>query len=150
MRIDKIDTIPTTGLSKIFNGFVNMLNYDAWAISAVVFVLIFVFLFVFYLNSFKSKRKQVLFSGALIFLFIAILSLCFAYKQEINSKNTIYAIVFAQESKAKSDPKFTGDEVFILHEGTKVKVLDTFNDWTKVKLTNGSIGWVISKDIKTL
>ena len=35
--------------------------------------------------------------------------------------------------------------------GTKVKIIDTFNDkWVKIKLVNGQEGWVNNNEIKII
>jgi SH3-like domain-containing protein len=60
------------------------------------------------------------------------------------------AIVFAQESRVKADPNKMSEEVFRLHEGTKIQVLDTYEDWKKIQLSDNSIGWIPSEDIKLL
>ena len=71
------------------------------------------------------------------------------HKFNIDKKNKP-AIVFAQESKVKSEPNARSEESFRLHEGTKVQVLDTVNNWKKIKLADGKTGWVASSDIKLL
>jgi SH3-like domain-containing protein len=40
--------------------------------------------------------------------------------------------------------------VFELHEGTKIQVLDGIDDWKKIKLANGKIGWVMAEYIKEI
>ena len=60
------------------------------------------------------------------------------------------AIVFAQETKIKSEPNLRSTEAFVLHEGTKVQVLDTVENWKKIKLSDGKTGWVMNDDIKLL
>jgi SH3-like domain-containing protein len=42
----------------------------------------------------------------------------------------------------KSAPSSQSEDLFILHEGTKIQVLESFNDWSKIKLSDGMIGWV--------
>lgn len=150
MRIDKIDTIPTTGFSKLFSGFVNLVSFDTWALLAVVFVVLFVVLFVLYSTSKYSHKKRAFFVAAITGLLLSILSVFFAYKQESNVLATKYAIVFAKESKIRTEPKLNSEEAFVLHEGTKVKVIDMFDSWVKIKLANGSVGWVVKNDIKNL
>lgn len=150
MKIDKIDSIPTTGFSKLFSAFVNLVSFDTWAVLAVIFVLLFVGCFILYSTSKYTSKKRLYFVTALSGLLLAILSVSFAYKQELNVKTTKYAIVFAKESKVKSEPKLNSDEAFVLHEGTKVRVLETFDGWVKIKLQNGSVGWIINEDIKGL
>ncbi|PHS10761.1 MAG: ion channel protein [Kordia sp.] len=150
MRIDKIDMIPTTGFSKMFSSIVNMLSFDTWAILGVVFMMFFIVSFVGYRQSKFTNRKRSFFIASLFSLFLSVLLVAFAYQQEATTINEKYAIVFAKESQVKSEPKFNSDEAFQLHEGTKVSVFEDFEGWTKIKLTNGSVGWIISKDIKRL
>ena len=58
--------------------------------------------------------------------------------------------VFSQETRVKADPNSTSEEVFRLHEGTKVQVVETYENWKKIKLSDNSTGWIPSKDIKLL
>ncbi len=150
MLIDKIDTIPTTGFSKLFSAFVNLVSFDTWALLAVVFVLLFVGAFVLYSTSKYSHKKRVFFVVAMTALLLSILSVSFAYKQESNVLTTKYAIVFAKESRIRTEPKLNSEEAFVLHEGTKVKVIETFDSWVKIKLSNGSVGWIVKDEIKNL
>ncbi len=150
MRIDKIDVIPTTGFSKIFSSLVNTMSFDTWALFSVILMFLFITAFVLYTQSKFTNRKRYFFITAMFCLFFSILTLAFAYKQEAELMKKKYAIVFAEESQVKTEPKLNSNEAFELHEGTKVKVLDVFEDWTKIRLTNGSTGWIISNDIKQL
>jgi len=50
----------------------------------------------------------------------------------------------------KNGPTGTSENIFTLHEGTKVKVLDTVDLWKKIKLADGEVGWIAAKDIKLL
>lgn len=150
MRIDKIDTIPTTGFSKLFTSVINMMSFDTWAIFSVVFMLLFVGCFVLYSTSKYTSKKRLYFVAALAGLLLSVCSILFAYQQEFNVQNDNYAIVFAKESNVKTEPKFNSEAAFVLHEGTKVKVLETFEGWTKIRLTNGSEGWIVNEAIKIL
>ena len=38
----------------------------------------------------------------------------------------------------------------MLHEGTKVKVLENYNNWIKIQLSNGQIGFLQLIDVKIL
>ncbi|MFM2207668.1 MAG: hypothetical protein RL213_1643 [Bacteroidota bacterium] len=58
------------------------------------------------------------------------------------------AIVMEASSYVKSSPDEKGNDLFILHEGTKVEVLDELNDWKKIRIANGTVGWIKSGDIE--
>jgi SH3-like domain-containing protein len=66
------------------------------------------------------------------------------------TQNNTFAIVFSEEVPVRNEPNLRGNELFLLHEGTKVKVLSTFQDWIKLELANGSTGWMQTSEVKKL
>jgi len=46
----------------------------------------------------------------------------------------------------RSEPNLRSNELFLLHEGTKLKVLETFQDWIKLELSNGAQGWITKNE----
>ncbi|WP_053990756.1 tetratricopeptide repeat protein [Mangrovimonas sp. TPBH4] len=150
MTIDAIDVIPEVGLSKIVNGATRSLGFDGWAYIAVVGMLIFVVLYLYYYFSYSTVTKRITFVASFAFLGITLIALTFAFHRYELQKRDQPAIVFAEESQVKSEPNLRSEEAFRLHEGTKVQVLDTLNDWKKIKLTDGKTGWISSNDIRLL
>ena len=61
-----------------------------------------------------------------------------------------HAIIMASSVYVKSSPDLKGNDLFILHEGTKIDVLDELNAWKKIRIANGSIGWIRSEDIEII
>jgi tetratricopeptide (TPR) repeat protein len=151
MTVDEIDNIPETGLSKIITSITNTFSFDGWAMFSVVFVFLFVILFLGYYFSYSTMIKRLSFVLSFVVLFFSVLTLFLAFQKEAYSKNDKPAIVFAQESAIKNEPNLRSETAFVLHEGTKVQVLETYNkNWTKVKIANGKTGWIANTDIKTL
>ena len=150
MTIDAIDSVPEVGFSRIINNVVNTFQTDTWAKFAIGGVLIFVLLFLMYHFSYSTSRKRIAFVVSLVSLLVACISVALAFQKENLDKKNNPAIVFAQESRVKVDPNQTSEEVFRLHEGTKVQVLETYEDWNKIQLSDDSMGWIPSKDIKLL
>jgi len=149
-KIDKIDSIPETGFSKMINTFINIFHFDTWGKLAILFLIAFVLAVIAYMYTPYSSKKRIYFVVAALAMVLSLLSLAFAYQQEANVKHTVYAIVFSPESHVKTEPKLSAEEAFVLHEGTKVQVLESYEGWSKIKLTNGSEGWIVSKDIQKL
>ena len=150
MTIDAIDKVPEVGFSRITKNIVNTFNADTWSKIAIGGVLLFVLLFLMYHFSHGTSRKRIAFIVSVLSLLIACFSVAMAFQKDRLNKKDNPAIVFAQESRVKVDPNQTSEEVFRLHEGTKVQVLETFEDWKKIQLSDNSIGWIPSKDIKLL
>ena len=125
MTIDAIDSVPEVGFSRIINNVVNTFQTDTWAKFAIGGVLIFVLLFLMYHFSYSTSRKRIAFVVSVVSLLVACISVALAFQKESLDKKNNPAIVFAQESRVKVDPNQTSEEVFRLHEGTKVQVLET-------------------------
>jgi SH3-like domain-containing protein len=60
------------------------------------------------------------------------------------------AIVFAEKVEVKSEPKPTSQNAFVLHEGTKVYILESIANWKKIQLSDETTGWIDSESIKEL
>ncbi|MDN3491378.1 tetratricopeptide repeat protein [Winogradskyella bathintestinalis] len=150
MTIDAIDKVPDVGFSKIINNVVNTFSTDTWAKIAVGGVLLFVIIFLAYHFSYSTTKKRIAFVTSIVSLIIACFSVAMAFQNEALEKKDNPAIVFSSESRVKTDPNQTSEEVFRLHEGTKVQTLETYDDWTKIQLSDNSTGWIPSKYIKTL
>lgn len=150
MTIDDIEAVPKLGLSRFLNKAINTLSFDNWATLSIIFVVGFVLLFVTYFFTFSTSKKRLAFVSGLGSLLIGLICLSFAFKKQNLDKNNNPAIVFAKETEVKSEPNLGSTEAFVLHEGTKVQVLDTINNWKKIKLADGKTGWIISGDIKLL
>ena len=150
MTIDAIDVIPEAGLSKLLKSITNTMSFDNWARTAIGLVFCFVVLFLIYYFAYSTWNKRLTFMGSLASLVLLCISLAFAFHKYNLDRKDNPAIVFVQESKVKSDPNSRSEESFRLHEGTKIQVLETYNDWKKIKLSDGKMGWVNSEDIKLL
>lgn len=150
MTIDAIEKVPDVGFSRIVNNVVNTFQADTWAKIAVAAVLLFVIIFLTYHFSYTTSKKRLAFVSSILSLLIAFLALAMAFQKDGLNKKDNPAIVFAQESRVTTDPNPMSEEVFRLHEGTKIQVIETYDDWKKIKLSDNSTGWIPSKDIKLL
>lgn len=150
MTVDAIEKVPEVGFTKILKTIVNKANTDTWALFAIVGVLVFVALFLVYHFTYKTAIKRIAFITSVLCLFLGCVSVVMAFQKENLDKKDNPAIVFAQESKVKLDPKVASEELFRLHEGTKIQILETYDNWCKIKSSDNATGWVPLKDVKLL
>jgi tetratricopeptide (TPR) repeat protein len=150
MTLDAIEKMPETGFSKIYNKITGFLSFDQWAISAVVFTILFVVLYIAFFYFRYSSRKRIAFITGMISLIIALISMTFAFIQYNDFKGDRQAIIFSEEVAVKSEPNNRSQEVFNLHEGTKIHVLDSLDEWKKIRIGDGKTGWLMNTDIKML
>lgn len=150
LKIDEIKEVPKVGFSKLMQDFTSSYSYDSWAWTAVVLAFVFLLFFVGYYFSAKAIVKRTFFTG----MFVLLLGIIATVSAGIFEKNSYYndkpAIVFAEITLLKNEPKISGKTRFTLHEGTKVAVLESRATWKKVQLSDETIGWVESDAIREL
>ena len=83
-----------------------------------------------------------------VLLFLLLISVSAAICEKNNFKNQRPAIVFTEMVLVKSEPQKASATVFTLHEGTKVFVKETLENWKKIQLTDGTEGWIEKTAIK--
>lgn len=150
MTLDAIEVLPETGLSKLYKSVTDVLTFDQWAYLGVFFMFLFVILYIVFYYAYYSLRKRWAFIGSLVSLTAALVTVVFAFVQYQDYNAYRPAIIFADEIGIQAEPNMTSDEVFILHAGTKVNVLEELNNWKKIALTDGKTGWVSSDNLKLL
>lgn len=150
MTLDAIETMPETGLAKIYSAITGIMTFDQWSYTAVVFMILFVLLYIafYYFNS--TTRKRIAFIGSFVCLFVSIGAVVFAFIQYNDFNSDQPAIVFDSEVRINAEPNKRSEHIFILHEGTKVNVVEELNEWKKIRLVDGKTGWVTSESIKLL
>jgi tetratricopeptide (TPR) repeat protein len=150
MTIDAIEPLPKTQLSKFIGNITGKFTYDQWAWIAVILAFICVISFLGYQFAYQSLKKRSYFLISFIAFLFILGTVAIAYQQYGKAQKDRPAIVFAKETTVKSEPNLRSDEVFTLHEGTKIQVLDTVSDWKKIRLIDGKIGWIIAEDVTEL
>ncbi len=150
MTIDAIEPLPESGLAKIYNSFIGVLSFDQWAYMAVFFVILFVLGYLAYYFLKYSSQKRVAFIASMVSLILGALFIAFAFVQRKQYDAEQPAIVFAAECLVKSEPNNRSTEVFLLHEGTKVQVIEGLEEYNRIELADGKTGWVLEEDIRLL
>ena len=150
MRLDAIETMPKTLAERLYDQTANWLTADGWAYLATFFSALFVLAYLVYYFFQTAHKKRMAFISSLAFLVLGVFALVFAYLQYQKSMADNPAIIFSKEVRVLSEPNKRSQEVFALHEGTKVNVIDSFDEWRKVKIADGQIGWLSSEDLKVL
>ena len=140
--VDKIEEVPQSFIVKGWNGLKNTLSGQQWTVlSLVAFALLMVSAYLFLRSRRMGMRKLGFFVG-LVMLVVFALSVLFAAQMKQASLREDHAIIMAPTVTVKSTPNEISVDLFVLHEGTKVEILDQADGWNKIKIANGSIGWL--------
>ena len=91
------------------------------------------------------------FALAIVFLLVTVSSFSFSVWQKNDYMRADGAIVMIPVTSVKSSPsEEVSKDLFILHEGTKVTILDAVGDWRNIELADGRQGWIHYKDIEVI
>ena len=148
--LDKLEVLPELFLKRWFTSFRNAFSADLWSYASIGLFFVCLLFSCFYLYSNKVGLKKIGFFFAGICLILSIVTYSFA---SIKTKEIIdreYAIIFSPSVTIKGSPNESGTELFLLHEGTKVKVTEQLGDWRYIQLSDGNKGWLKQEYIEMI
>lgn len=147
---DNIETVAQPGLGGFMDGLSGIYHYDSWGWIAITCAFLTLALFAGYYITKKTALKRGFFAGMTLMAVVLLLSLIMGFYAKSEAYNEHPAIVFGNIVQVKAQPSAQGDDTFILHAGIKVYVLETKEQWQKVRMPDDSEGWVPSEAIKQL
>lgn len=145
--IDKIESKENFFAGAIKSGIYTSFNTTGWArlnIFSLVGALLFVFVFIISKNIFL-KRSGFWLATICTVTFFASFSVGYAALHNLNKKTQ--AIVTSEVVQVRNAPTAQSKAKFSLHEGTKLNVLSTNEEWTSIQLANGNEGWIRTQDL---
>lgn len=148
---DRIDVVPEFILEAWGRSACYSLKSDVWAVLSLIFFAATCVLAVgFFLSSGKKRRRCFFFGLATLLLFLLCLDFANWQRQEFGKKDA--AIVMAPVSAVKNSPAGGSavKDLFVLHEGVKVKILDSVGQFTNIELSDGRQGWISTTDIEII
>ena len=148
--VDEIDRVDVFFLKEMLYTVRVMKASDAWAtISLVTFGVTLILLLFFFLSR-QSFIKRLSFYFALLFLAVSMIALSFSSQGKSDMTSHSSAIVFAPTVTVKSSPTENGTKIFVLHEGTKIQIVDRLEGWVEIILSDGNKGWMLSSTVKEI
>lgn len=134
-----------------YRSLVSMTSVDGWARLALLCLALAVVLALVYLFSDCIWLRKLGFFGAFTVLVLFVLSNVFAYGLRDELQHRKGAIIMESAVNVKSTPAKNGTDLFILHEGTKVTILDSsMREWREVRVADGKQGWVEARQIEVI
>lgn len=108
--------------------------------SVVLFVLCIVGMLVFAFGHQTAVRKSAFYTGV-VALCVAILTFWAGMSLHHRDMAQEEAIIVQGVVNAKSSPDKSGTDLFVLHEGTKVRIGDVVGEWCEIRVGD-HIGWI--------
>lgn len=141
---DKIEPMPEFFMKKWWRNIGNSLSANGWAtLSIILFAVLLLSLFLYLTTRSYGLKKTTFFTNILLVL-LCLCSVIFASQKKNRMESRDEAIVITPTITIKSSPSQSGVDLFVLHEGTKVEILDGTDNWDKIRIADGSVGWMPS------
>ena len=148
---DRIEAVPEFVLKTWAREVCYIMDSNAWAVCFIVlFALVLAMALLFILSPSPAGRKTGFFTGIVVML-LAAFALTFSLWQKSDGMSADSAVVMRPVTSVKSSPSAeSSTDLFILHEGTKVKIIDSVGSWNNIELADGRQGWIPSGDIEII
>ena len=140
--VDRIQPLPTFFLFEWWDSLLASLSVNGWTYIVFLFYILLMILIVAYFFA-KTifQQKLILFSGlGILVIFSIAVSLLIV---KINREETLIGgVVIEQSITVKTSPDIKSTDAFVIHEGLKVNLEDQLDEWVKIRLADGKVGWV--------
>ena len=148
---DRIDEVPELFFKQWGRAICYLLPSNAWAVIGLIFLAITVTLVLLFLLGSTPGRRKMGFFAAIVTCLIALLGWQFAQWQRQEAQRQDLAIVMRPVSSVKSSPSPSGaKDLFILHEGTRVRILDNVSGYSQIEIADGRQGWIPVSEIEVI
>jgi tetratricopeptide (TPR) repeat protein len=149
--VDKNAVINEFFFVRWFRDFAALMSADSWSKLAILCYIILILCLALFIFSKKHKTKKIIFIFALLSVVSTIVANIIAADRKEKMVLRENAIVMEPSVTIRSTPSVNGTELFILHEGKKVRVKDdSMKDWKEIEIEDGNIGWIPASAIERI
>ncbi|MHB1686857.1 MAG: tetratricopeptide repeat protein [Ignavibacteriaceae bacterium] len=145
--VDKIDSIPQFFLFQWWNNLLALFTISGWKNFAYIFYLVFLISVGAYFFVRRTKFQKYTFYTAALSLLVLIVSIVLLAIKFNNEFSTKSGIIVEPIANVKLSPDPNANDAFIIHEGLKVKVEDKVDNWYKIQLQDGKVGWLPQNEV---
>jgi len=148
---DRIETVPEFFVKGWIRSLRCSLSSNVWAVMFLVLLAVALGLTLLFLLGRSSAARKTGFFTGLVALLLSLMCLGFSLRLRAEYSANSSAIVVSPVTVARSAPdNNSGTDLFILHEGTKVKVLDSVGSWDNIELSDGRQGWILTNELEII
>lgn len=144
--VDKIESIPQFFVLEWITATGGMMGADGWAIVGVVLLAVALGFTVLW----RLRKSRFASIVAVVAALLMAVSFLYAHSAYSTMGQSDSAIVINTASVVRSSPDSAGKELFVLHEGSKVTIVDQIGSWLEVRIASGGKGWVTTTDIEKI
>ena len=148
--IDNIETLPKFFLFQWWESTLTLFSVKGWTYIAYGFYfLILILIGVYFFTKRPGVQRYSFFGGlvVVVFFILSAILLTVNLNRELNIKQ---GVVVQQAVSVKLSPDSKSNDAFVIHEGLKVQIEDKVDNWIKIRLHDGKVGWLPATDVANI
>ena len=149
-RVDTFEEVPELFIRSWTRAFFLLLSERAWSLLALILFTVIISSILIYVYSRKLLLKKLGFFVAIVAVFLFFLSFTGALKRHRSITKPESAIILTPSVVVRSSPSESGTELFILHEGTRVRINESVTGWQNIRVIDGREGWITTDDFGSI
>ena len=147
---DSIEAVPEFFLTTWMRAVRNTMSSTAWAVVSLVALAAMLALALVYLLASRIGARKAGFYGMAATLLLFVAATWFAASGRREMINRSDAVVMSSSVSVKSSPDNSATDLFVIHEGTTVRVTARLDEWCEIVIADGKKGWVRSRQIEVI
>lgn len=148
--VDRIKEVPQIFIIEWWVSFITLFTAFAWQIVLIVFYLILIVsITLFFITKSGKVQRYTLYSAVVGLIGVVLFSIIlFANIRRETSKD--FAIITKNTVAAKQSPDESSNDLFVIHEGLKVAIVNEFGEWVEIELFDGNVGWLPKSTLESI
>lgn len=147
---DRIESVPEFFLKSWLRSLRNMLSCHTWTIISLCLLGLVLTLALLFVLSQRLVVRKTAFYGLFVTAILFIAATWFAAAERRTLLDREEAVVMSSAAPVKSSPDRSATDIFVLHEGTTLRVVETLDEWCEVVIADGKKGWIESEKIERI
>ncbi|WP_281524600.1 tetratricopeptide repeat protein [Alistipes dispar] len=147
---DRIEEIPAFFLTEWVRAVRRTMSCTAWSVLSLAALAFALGLFLLYLLAPRLSLRKAGFYGTAVAAALFVLTTWFAAGERREMLDDSQAVVMAASTAVKSSPDKSATDLFVLHEGTLVKISDRLEGWCEITIADGKKGWLECRTIERI
>ncbi|MCX7798043.1 MAG: tetratricopeptide repeat protein [Melioribacter sp.] len=143
--VDKVTELPKLFFVRWWEILITSLSLNSWAMITLIIYFLLVTCIGVYILSKNTNFQKIAFNTGIISIIFFLISLTIFIGRYNYEKSINYGILLEPSYSAKVAPDEKSNDAFLIHEGIKFTIEDYVNDWSKIRLADGKIGWIQNK-----
>lgn len=139
---DSIEQVPEFFVTTWLRALRRTMSGNGWTALSLVALAAAAVAVLFYLLASRLWMRKAGFYATVVLAVLFVAATRFALLERREAIDRRGAVVMSSSASVKSSPDGKATDLFVLHEGTTVRITHTLGDWCEVLIADGKKGWI--------